>query len=169
MIYWMTLANNQYRFYVDSISNMEKKKLDLQKRTIDFVAPGEQQPEADHFIQKENSTTGNKFNEFWRDARNSGFFSYKMSTSSETDLSLIVRYCGAEQGGRKFDIYIDDEKLITENNTGRWTQAKFQDVEYSIPNSMIKGKTNFRIKFQALSGNAAGGVYYVRLIRKESL
>jgi len=165
MIYWMTLTNNQYRFYVDSISNMEKKKLDLQKRTIDFVAPGEQQPEADHFIQKENSTTGNKFNEFWRDARNGGFFSYKMSTNSETDLSLIVRYCGAEQGSRKFDIYIDDEKLITEDNTGRWTQAKFQDVEYSIPNSMIKGKTNFRIKFQALLGNATGGVYYIRLVR----
>ncbi|HEY6915416.1 MAG TPA: glycoside hydrolase family 127 protein, partial [Paludibacter sp.] len=105
MIYWMTLTNNQYRSYLDSISNLEKNKLDIQKRTIDFVAPGEQQPEADHFIQKENSTTGNKFNEFWRDARNDGFFSYKMSTNAETDLSLVVRYCGAEQGGRKFDIF----------------------------------------------------------------
>jgi DUF1680 family protein len=165
-IYWMTLTNNQYRSYLDSISNMEKKKLELQKRTVDFVAPGEQQPEADHFIQKDNSNTGNKFNEFWRDARNGGYFSYKISTNSETDLSLIVRYCGAEPGGRKFDIYIDDEKLVTEDNTGKWPQANFHDVEYTISNALIKGKTNFRIKFTSLPGNAAGGVYYIRLVRK---
>ena len=165
-IYWMTLTNNQYKTYLDSISKLEKVKLELQKRTVDFVAPGEQQPEADHFILKDNSNTGNKFNEFWRDARNGGYFSYKMSTNSETDLSLIIRYCGGEPGGRKFDIYIDDEKLVTEDNTGKWLQAGFHDVEYSIPNTLIKGKTNFRIKFTPQPNNVAGGVYYIRLVRK---
>lgn len=166
-MYWMTLSNNGYRSYLDSLSILEQQKIELQKRTIDFVAPGEQQPEADHFIQKENSNTGNKLDEFWRDASNGGFFSYKMSTNAETDLSLIVRYCGAEPGGRKFDIYIDDQKLLTEDNTGRWIQAKFQDLEYTIPNAMIKGKTNIRVKFIALPGNVAGGVSYIRLVRKK--
>jgi len=166
-MYWMILSSNGYRSYLDSLSNLEQQKIELQKRTIDFVAPGEQQPEADHFIQKENSNTGNKFDEFWRDASNGGFFSYKMSTNAETDLSLIVRYCGAEPGGRKFDIYIDDEKLLTEDNTGRWIQAKFQELEYTIPNAMIKGKTNIRVKFIALPGNVAGGVFYIRLVRKK--
>jgi len=31
----------------------------------------------------------------------------------------MVRYWGAEWGSRKFEIYIDDELLITEDNTGR--------------------------------------------------
>ena len=53
MMYWMALSNNQYQFYLDSIAYCEKEKLALQKRTIDFVAPGEQQPEADHSIQKQ--------------------------------------------------------------------------------------------------------------------
>ena len=166
MMYWMALTNNQYSSYIDSIAVLEKEKLALQKRTIDFVAPGEQQPEADHDMQRTNSRSGNSFDEFWRDANNGGNFSYKLTTDGETDLSLIVRYWGAEWGSRKFDIYIDDEKLVTEDNTGKWNQSKFQNIEYKIPDAMIKDKNNVRVKFQALPGNTAGAVYYIRLVRK---
>lgn len=165
MMYWMTLSNTGYQQYLDSIAAEEKKKLELEKHTIDFVAPGEQQPEADHFIQKQNSNSGNSMDAFWRDARNSGYFSYQLSTNNETGLSLLVRYWGAEWGGRKFDIYIDDEKLVSEDNTGKWNQSAFKDIKYNIPDSMIKGKEKLRIKFQALPGNTAGAVYYIRLIK----
>ena len=167
MMYWMALSTKQYRSYLDSITLLETRKLELQKRTVDFVAPGEQQPEADHAMQRQNSGTGNNLDEFWRDARNDGFFSYKMSTNNETGLSLIVRYWGAEWGNRKFDIYIDDQKLITEDNTGRWNQSKFQEIEYNLPDTMVKGKESVRVKFQALPGNTAGAVYYIRLARKK--
>jgi DUF1680 family protein len=167
VMYWMTLTNTQYKSYLDSLAIVEKAKLELQKRTVDFVAPGEQQPEADHKMQNENSTTGNTSDEFFRDARNEGYFSYSMATNSETGLSLLVRYWGAERGGRKFDISIDDEKLMTEDNTRKWNQNKFQDVEYAIPDQMIKGKDHIRLKFKALPGNVAGGVYYIRLVRKK--
>jgi DUF1680 family protein len=166
MMYWMVLNTTQYQTYIDSISLLEKNKLALQKRTVDFVAPGEQQPEADHFIQKNNSNTGNYLDEFWRDARNDGYFSYSLSTNNEPELNLIIRYWGNERGNRKFDILIDDEKLVTENIAGKWNQQKFQDVEYVIPETMIKGKKNIRVKFQAQPGNAAGSVYYIRLVRK---
>ena len=167
MMYWMTLSTNQYKSYIDSLSALETVKLELQKRTVDFVAPGEQQPEADHFIQKENSNTGNKFNEFWRDAKNGGFFSYKLTTNSETNLSLIVRYYGAEKGNRRFDIYIDDAKLVTEDNTDRWIQNKFQDVEYAVPDALTKDKQNIRIKFKPVAENETGSVFYIRLVRRK--
>jgi hypothetical protein len=88
-----------------------------------------------------------------------------MATNSETNLNLFVRYWGAEWGGRKFDIYIDDEKLLTEDNTGRWNQSLFKDVIYPIPDALVQGKSHIRIKFQALPRNTAGAVYYVRLLR----
>src|SRR5690606_17405244 len=47
MIDLMALSNEQYGNYIDSIAQLEKLKLELQNRTIDYVAPGEQQPEAD--------------------------------------------------------------------------------------------------------------------------
>jgi len=166
MMYWLALTNDQYKSYLDSLATIEKEKLAIEKRTIDFVAPGEQQPEADHGIQKSNSNTGNHLDEFWRDARNNGYFSYDMVTNKETGLSLIARYCGAEWGNRKFDIYIDDEKLVTEDNTGKWNQSKFFNIEYKIPDSMIRAKEKVRVKFQALEGNAAGAVYYIRIVRQ---
>lgn len=167
MIYWMWLTDSQYKNYIDSLAVVEKERIELQKRTIDFVAPGEQQPEADHQMEKLKSNTGNFQDEFWRDARNEGYFSYNMATNSETGLSLMVRYWGAEWGNRKFDIFIDNEKLVTEDNTGRWNQSQFQEVKYEIPDSMVKDKKQIRVKFQALPGNTAGAVYYIRLVRNQ--
>lgn len=167
MVYWMWLNNEQYTSYLDSLSRVEKERTDLQRRTVDFVAPGEQQPEADHLIEKLSSGTGNTQNEFWRDARNNGYFSYLMSTNSESDLSLLVRYWGAEWGNRSFNIYIDDTLLVSEDNTGRWNQSRFFDIEYPIPNEMVKGKNTVRVRFQALPGNTAGAVSYLRLVRKK--
>ncbi len=165
MMYWLSLTNSGYKAYTDSLAKIEAEKLALEKRTIDFVAPGEQQPETDHAMQKENSGTGNNLNEFYRDARNGGYFSYDLATGSEPDLSLFVRYWGAEWGNRKFDIYIDDEKLLSEDNTNRWKQSMFKDVVYTIPNSMIQGKSHIRVKLQSYPGSTAGAVYMVRLLR----
>jgi DUF1680 family protein len=165
MMYWLALTNKGYKGYVDSIANIEKEKLALQKRTIDYVMPGEQQPETDHAMQSEKSSKGNNLNEFSREARDDGFFSYDLVTKSETKLSLFVRYWGAEWGTRKFDIYIDDQKLVSEDNTNRWNLSLFQNVVYPIPDSMVKGKSHVRVKFQSLKGSTAGAVYIVRLIR----
>ena len=132
------------------------------------MATGEQQSETDHDMQNTTSGSGTPHNAFHRDASRGGYFSYEMTTNSETDLALYVRYWGAEWGGRKFDIYIDDEKLLTEDNTGRWNQSRFFNVEYDIPNSMVKGKSEIRVKFQALQGNTAGAVYFIRLVKKKA-
>lgn len=166
MMYWLALSNSGYKAYTDSLANIEKERLDLEKRTIDQVAPGEQQPETDHAMQQEKSNKGNNLNEFFREAREGGYFSYDMATNSEIGLSLMVRYWGAEWGSRKFDISIDDQKLVSEDNTGRWNQSMFKNVVYPIPDSMIKGKTHVRVKFQALPGSTAGAVYHVRLVRR---
>jgi DUF1680 family protein len=165
MIYWLALTGSDYKTYLDSLSNIEQQKLALEKRTIDHVATGEQQPETDHDMQDEKSRTGNTRNEFYRDASNGGYFSYDMNTNSETGLSLFVRYWGAEWGTRKFDIYIDDQKLVTVDNTGKWNQSMFKNDIYPIPDSMVKGKNHVRVKFQSLPGTTAGAVYVVRLLK----
>jgi hypothetical protein len=166
MIYWMALSPTRYRSYRDSMAIVEEEKIALEKRTIDAVAPGEQQPEVDHALQKLHSNSGNNRDEFWRDASNEGYFSYNLATGGNTGVHLMVRYWGAERGNRKFDIYIDDEKLVSEDNTGKWNQTQFKHIEYPIPDSMVKGKSHIRVKFQAQKGSTAGAVYYIRLVKK---
>ena len=165
MMYWMALTSTQYQSYLDSLAAVEKEKLALQQRTVDCVAIGEPQPEADHALQSSHSNTGTNEDESWRDASDDGFFSYVLATKGETDLSLVVRYWGFEWGGRKFDISIDDEKLATVDNTDKRYHAKFQVIEYAIPSRMVRGRDHIRVKFQSLPGNTAGGVYDVRLTR----
>jgi len=116
-------------------------------------------------MQHNQSHSGIANDKSFREALNGGYFSYQLVTNSETNLDLIVRYWGAEWGNRKFDIYFDDEKLILEDNTGRWNQSKFVDIIHHIPGSMLENKKSVRVKFQALDGNTAGGIYCVRLIK----
>ncbi len=167
MMYWLALTSEGYGEYLDSLAQIEKEKLALERRTIDKVAAGEQQPETDHAMHKEKSNSGNNLGESWRDARGEGYFSYDMATNSETGLSLWVRYWGGEYGGRKFDIFIDEEKFIAEDNTGRWNQSMFKNVEYPIPDSLVSGKSHIRVRFQSLPRNSAGAVYMVRILRTD--
>ncbi|SDD26124.1 glycoside hydrolase family 127 protein [Niabella drilacis] len=167
MMYWMALTPAQYSSYMDSIANIEKGKLELEKRTVDFVAPGEQQPEADHEMRSENSKKGVAHDGAFREAVNGGYFSYLLSTGGQSHLGILARYWGAEWSQRKFDIYIDDEKLVSVDNTNKWNQSRFFDVLYDIPDSMVKGKSAIRIKFQAVEGGGSSPVYYLRLVKPQ--
>src|SRR6185437_13531377 len=90
MLYWMALSEKQYRAYLDSLSAVEKDRLELDNRTVSFVAAGEQQPEADHAMQSERSRKGVAQDQFYREAADEGYFSYSLATNGETNLSLRV-------------------------------------------------------------------------------
>ncbi len=171
MMYWLTLTADQYQQVLDSLAEVERAELELEARTIDRIPPGEQQPEADHNILVMNSYTGNWMNEFWRDARGDngqpGYVSYNMATNGLTNLKLMVRYWGNEVGSRSFKILIDDKLLVSENIVGKWNVNAFVNQEYSIPDSLIEGKTLVRVKFQAINtSNVVGGLFYLRLLKE---
>ena len=167
MMYWMALSKPQFNSYKDSIQTIEREQTLLDNITVDRVLPGEQQPEADHEMQSENSKKGVIENTFFREASSGGYFSYNMRTKGYTGLVLRVRYWGAEWGDRKFDIYIDNQKLVSENLTGRWNQSRFFVNEYAIPGNLVTGKQTIRVKFQSLQGASAGPVYEIRLVREK--
>ena len=168
MMYWMVLTDPSI---LERLEKEQKEALALDEKTVDKVAPGEQQPEVDHKMKEENSTKGSANGEFYRDAGkcsggDGGLISYEFETNSEDSLSLMVRYWGNEGCTRTFDISIDDEKLTTETISNRWKKDEFVNVTYPIPDKMIKGKKVVRISFSASSG-MVGGIYGVRLLRNK--
>lgn len=165
MMYWMNLTQAQYQHVVDSLAAIQKAALELELRTVDKVAPGEQQPEVDHKLSSLNSYTGNYQNEFWRDARSGGYISYSMLTQRKSNLSVMARYWGNETGSRSFNILVDGTTIATENIVGKWNKAQFMNVEYPIPANLTDGKDTITVKFQAInSSNIVGGLFYVRLL-----
>lgn len=165
MMYWMSLSRSEYSSMIKTLNKEEQEALELDRRTIDAIATGQQQPEADHSVKGTNSNTGVHNNEHYRDARDGGFFSYQMATKSLTNLSLMVRYWGNEGGGRTFDILIDNQVVATENLSGKWKVSNFVNVEYPIPATLLQNKSLITVTFRAKAGNYAGGVFYLRLLK----
>lgn len=168
MMYWLSMTESEYAKFKQEAQEREHAKMILDRRTLDAVATGEQQPEVDHLMKTEKSNTGIQEGEAWRDARDGGFFQYEMATGGYKDLTLMVRYWGNDRGNRTFDITIDDQPLVTENISNRWNKNIFMDVEYKIPAEMVKEKKYITVKFHSKAGNIAGGIFYVRLLKPET-
>jgi hypothetical protein len=166
-IYWLALNEEGYREYVDSLARKEKEMLALEARTLDAVAPGEQQPETDHGLLFQRSNTGVTRDVHYRDASRGGWFSYDLATGGCSEgVTLYVKYWGvAEWSTRRFDILVDDEPLISIDNTGKWMQSQFKSEEYPVPASMLEDKESVRVKFVADNGASVGGVYDLRLLK----
>lgn len=166
MMYWLSMNDREYADFQQAAQEAEQRKLLLDRRTIDAVATAEQQPEVDHQLKYENSQTGHFEGEPWRDARDGGYFSYNLLTNGENSLSLMVRYWGNETANRSFDILLDGKLLAEENLVGKWKRSELVNVEYPIPADMLQGKQSVTVTFRSKPGNIAGGVFYVRMLRK---
>lgn len=168
MMYWLTLSPDEYDVVMNELASDEKEALELDGQSVDKIATGEQQPDTDHKVKGENSYTGNYNNEFYRDAREGGYFSYELATGGQTNLELMVRYWGNEGGNRTFDILIDGQVIATENISSKWKKSEFINVSYPVSSELVKGKTYVTVKFLAKPGNYAGRVFYLRMLKRES-
>ena len=167
MLYWLALSENNYKGYTEQLAKAEQEQQALEARTVDKVQPGEQQPEADHFMETDQSQTGNTNDVFWRDANNGHYFSYLMQTGGNTNLSLRLKYWGVgEWKSHEFDILVDDVVVTSVNNTGKYRVAEFKYETYPIPADLLKGKSQIRVKFVAKPGRQIGEIYGVRLVKE---
>ena len=165
MMYWLTLSEQGYQDYLEGLARAERERQELEARTVDKVQPGEQQPETDHQMETNGSSTGNNNDVFFRDARNGRFFSYLMKTDGRTDLSLRLQFWGVgEWKTHEFDIFVDEELLTSVNNTGKYRISEFKYETFPIPASMLEGKDQVRVKFVAKPGKQVGEIYGVRLV-----
>ena len=166
MMYWLALSEESYKGYLDNLAKAEQERQALEARTIDKVQPGEQQPEADHFMETDRSQVGNTNDVFYRDASNGHYFSYLMQTGGQTDLSLRLKYWGVgEWKSHEFDIFVDDVLVKEVNNTGKYRISEFKYETYPVPEELLKGKKQVRVKFVAKPRKQIGEIYEVRLVK----
>jgi hypothetical protein len=166
MMYWLALSEQSYKGFLDDLAKQEQERQALEARTVDKVQPGEQQPETDHKMETDRSQVGNSNDTFFRDARDGHYFSYLMQTGGETDLSLRLKYWGVgEWKTHEFDILVDDVLVKEVNNTGKYRISEFKYETYPIPENLLKGKQQVRVKFVAKPGKQIGEIYEVRLVR----
>ena len=168
MCYWyQQTAEN---FANSAMAQTEAEREALEARTLDFVAPGEQQSEAGHDVQySSDSSTGMYNSERYRDARANGYIQYTLYNNSGLDenLSVMMRFNLADKG-RMGTLTVDGTKIvdITIPTAFKGSDANgFYNVEYAIPASLAKGKTKFVVRITGSSSTMCPGVYYVRLMK----
>lgn len=163
IIYWQIETPDKIQQIVQQLANEENQKQKLLEMTLDMVSCGEQQPESDHFVESFNSNTGVYKNKHWRDA--TGWFSYKLSDKDVQAARLLVTYSGNDKN-RAFSIFINNKLLkhVTLNGT---KGDSFFTEEYTIPEEIHPKTKTIEIKFVADNKSVAGGIYEIRLIKKQ--
>ena len=165
-VYFLSLTSDDYTKMLEKIKADEPAALELDRRTVDAIVPGEQQPEADHKIQSQNSTTGNQDNKPYRTVRRGGSFSYDLYPDGNTGLSLSIGYWGAENNqNRAIEILIEDMPFITEKDFPTNGQAEIVRKEYQIPVGFYQGKEKIRITFRAVDGTQAPRIFDIRFLK----
>jgi hypothetical protein len=159
MLYWPIAKQADIQKREVELADEDRGVLALARRTVDYVSPGEQQPESDHGIQSDNSTTGLFNNKHYRQA--SGFFSYKMKMSASAKF-LEVTYYG-EDKDKEFDIFINEEKLAHVVLSGI-DGKRFFTKDYLIPDD-LKTQPVVVVKFKATEGSTTAQVYDLRIIK----
>ena len=135
----------------------------MQPRVVDEVIIGEN--EDDHDVDGQmHFMTANKGKPY-RSATRGGSFSYTMKVLPHEAMTLNCRYWGGEKKGHVFDIAVDDQIIATQNLTAI-APGHFVDMEYKIPASLTRGKTQVKVEFQAHAGMTAGGLYGCQMLKR---
>lgn len=166
-IYFLSLTSEGYDDMLRRIRADEEAALLLDRRTLDRVVPGEQQPEADHRMADGGSMSGYQDNSPYRVARRDGSFSYEMALPADgTPCSLAVGYWGRGSGrDAALDISIDGQPFVHETDFPVTGDAAVTIREYAVPAALAEGKALVRVTFAPASGQPAARVFDVRIVK----
>ena len=172
MCYWyQQTAEN---FAKSDMAKTEAEAEALNARTLDFVAPGEQQSEAGHeYKYSSDSNKGSYIGESYRDAGNGGYVQFTLFNPNNVSegLAIMLRFTTADKG-RKGTLTIDGKKIadIEIPSQVKTSFNGFYNIEYPIPESLLKDasgnvKSKFVVRLSANAGTTNPGMYYLRLVK----
>ncbi len=165
-VYWNTLTPDEFKTQQAKLAAEQAHQRELAARTLDEFRPNEQQSEQDHAFKSEKSNAGNFGNTAWRDARDGGFFEFDLKAQPAAPQDLLVTYWGSDTGNRNFDILVNGQKIATQTLNNN-KPNEFFDATYPIPAELTQGKSKVTVRFQAQPGAMAGGVFGVRLLKRQ--
>jgi len=163
-VYWDLFNENEWNARKTAYSAELERIKKIKEAEIDFVQPGEMQPERNHNFRGEKSSAGTYKERGNRDSRG-GWFSFDLKSLKDSPVALVVDYWGGFPGAKTFDILVNNKIIATENISNK-KDGQFISEQYDIPAELLKGKSKITVMFKAHPGNMAGPVFGVRTIRK---
>jgi hypothetical protein len=82
-------------------------------------------------------------------------------------MALVVTYYSDEWRKRTFEILVDGER-VGEQVVEKGGPPRFFDVEYAVPEALVRGKKSVTVRFQSTKGSEIAAVFGVRMIRADA-
>jgi hypothetical protein len=138
-----------------------------QARIVDEVKFLDQTSEREHQFKGQGTSGGVWENRPFRMTRKTdvGFFSYVLKVMPNGPMVLNCTYWGSDTDHREFEIAINGS-LLARQKLDYNSPGHFFDVEYPIPRSLTRGKSEVTVEFRAQKGMSAGGVFGCQTLRK---
>jgi DUF1680 family protein len=162
-MYWQLTTAEDLATRRAHVAARERARAAREAATLDRVAVGEQQPEAEHGFQGEETETGVHEGRRWR---HGAWFQYFLDPRGERAIALEVTYWGGDRG-RAFVVLVNGIRIATKELTGERPGAFFEE-RYRIPPEALEASADGRVTVRfAATRRLAGGIYDIRLIKVE--
>jgi len=163
-MYWETTTREGLAVRQEQLAAAERARAAREAATIDWVAPGEQQPEVEHAYQGDDTESGLHNGRHWRHGRQ---FQYTLNARGEKAAILAVTYSGSDSG-RQFDILANNTLVATQDLVGEKI-GDFVEKRYALPGAVLASAPGGRVTIRFVAKKVlAGGVFDVRLLRPEA-
>jgi len=144
-----------------SLSEKDEVFLQLTALTVDEIALGEQQPEADHFYKSGKTGSGNEDGFFWRSPED--WMSYQLRNDEGEARRLQLTFIPADTTS-KVKIYINGKELSEEEIAHNADKSPVF-IYYDLSKDMMEAR-NLEIKFEAVRGIPAPKINHIRLLKQ---
>jgi uncharacterized protein len=165
-VYWELFTEDGWQARKTERQAALEARKDLEARTVDWLQPGEMQPERDHNQRGENTEAGEYNGRKLRHAVAGGWFSFELKVDPAKTNNLVCTWWGSENGLRTFDIVVDGQKIATQTLLDN-KPGQFWDATYAVPAELARDKEKVTVKFAAHPGNFAGGLFGCRMVRAQ--
>ncbi len=162
VVYWPQSTPGDYARERVQVAAREAERLALDARTVDQVAPGEQQPEVDHQFKGEGAEMGVDKGRHWRRAKE--WFSYQLSDPKREAKLLSLTFAGAD-AGKRVDLVVNGERVADITLAADAAQP-FTTQDVDLPPELVqRAGGRLEVKLVAHEGATMAPLYGMRLMR----
>lgn len=165
-VYWDGFTTEEWKAEQERRRLEEERRQALEARTLDRVIIGDEASEEAHELDGLRTAAGPFSGRMWRHADSGGWFGYTLQAPPDQPAELVCTYWGDDTGNRTFNIRVNGETVATQT-LNRNAPGEFFDVAYAIPSKAVPHDGRLVVRFEALNGGFAGGVFDLRMMKTE--
>jgi len=157
-LYWRVAD----RHSLDSINREahlhEQRQLALDSNMVDLIALGEQQPEADHHMQQEETYTGVLGDYHWRGGP--GWFSYELNNKNQSAKAIYIKQI--PDAVSCYELTVDGQLLRKEKQLANTDGSIIVVFKLNAP---LARRDKLQVKVSACVDKETGKVVEIRLLK----